>query len=92
MSEVRSQEMPQGGGSAIMRRWDSLEKWVAGILMIFALCLSFYSVIARYIFHWSLDWSDEISVYAVIWAVFFGSALSACACGRIAWCTMRARC
>ena len=72
MSEVRSQETPQGGGSTIIRRWDSLEKWVAGILMIFALCLSFYSVIARYIFHWSLDWSDEISVYAVIWAVFFG--------------------
>ena len=72
MSEVRSQETPQGGGSTIIRRWDSLEKWVAGILMIFALCLSFYSVVARYIFHWSLDWSDEISVYAVIWAVFFG--------------------
>jgi C4-dicarboxylate transporter, DctM subunit len=72
MSEVRSQETPQGGGSTIIRRWDNLEKWVAGILMIFALCLSFYSVVARYIFHWSLDWSDEISVYAVIWAVFFG--------------------
>ena len=60
------------GGSSIMRHWDGLEKWIAGIMMIFALCLSFYSVIARYIFHWSLDWSDEISVYAVIWAVFFG--------------------
>src|SRR5512143_4184971 len=74
MSEVRSQEMPQGGGSTIMRRWDSLEKWVAGILMIFALCLSFYSVVARYVFHWSLDWSDEISVYMVVWSVFFGAS------------------
>ena len=67
----QSQER-EAGGSSIMRRWDGLEKWIAGIMMIFALCLSFYSVIARYIFHWSLDWSDEISVYAVIWAVFFG--------------------
>jgi TRAP-type C4-dicarboxylate transport system permease small subunit len=59
-------------GSQTMRRWDSLEKWTAGMIMIFALCLSFYSVVARYVFHWSLDWSDEIAVYAVIWSVFFG--------------------
>jgi C4-dicarboxylate transporter DctM subunit len=72
MSRGQTQVTKLGGGSAIMRRWDNLEKWVAGLLMIFALCLSFYSVVARYVFHWSLDWSDEISVYAVIWAVFFG--------------------
>ena len=58
--------------SHVVSRWDDLEKWIAGILMLFALLLSFYSVGARYIFHWSLDWSDEISVYAVVWAVFFG--------------------
>jgi C4-dicarboxylate transporter, DctM subunit len=56
----------------VVRHWDSLEKWIAAALMVFALALSFYSVAARYVFHWSLDWSDEISVYAVIWAVFFG--------------------
>jgi len=56
----------------MVKRWDSLEKWIAGVIMLFALCLSFYSVVARYVFHWSLDWSDEIAVYAVIWAIFFG--------------------
>ena len=71
MSEGQTQEM-SSEGSLFMKRWDGLEKWIAGIMMIFALCLSFYSVVARYIFHWSLDWADEISVYAVVWAVFFG--------------------
>ena len=55
-----------------MVRWDRIEKWIAALIVFFSLCLSFYSVVARYIFHWSLDWSDEIAVYGIIWAVFFG--------------------
>ncbi len=71
MSQDQTKEA-QSGGSPIIKRWDWLEKWIAGVVMLFALCLSFYSVVARYVFHWSLDWSDEIAVYAVIWAIFFG--------------------
>lgn len=63
---------PMGMVSKAITRWDNVEKWIAGILMAFALVLSFYSVVARYVFHWSLDWSDEISVYAVVWCSFFG--------------------
>ena len=61
-----------GSISRMITWWDSVEKWIAGMLIAFALVLSFYSVISRYIFHWSLDWSDEIAVYAVIWCIFFG--------------------
>jgi len=70
-----SQEQTQvigTGGSLVMKRWDALEKWVAALIMCFALALSFYSIVARYVFHWSLDWSDEIAVYAIIWSIFFG--------------------
>ncbi len=67
-------EAPVGQGSRFMARWDYVEKWIAGGLIMLALCLSFYSVAARYIFHWSLDWSDEISVYMVVWSVFFGAS------------------
>lgn len=55
-----------------MERWDRIERWISALIVFFSLCLSFYSVVARYIFHWSLDWSDEIAVYGIIWAVFFG--------------------
>jgi len=52
--------------------WDNTEKWISGMLMAFALLLSFYSVVARYLLHLPLDWSDEIAAYAVIWCTFFG--------------------
>jgi len=58
--------------SRIMTWWDGTEKWISGSLMAFALMLSFYSVVARYVLHLPLDWSDEISAYAVIWCTFFG--------------------
>ncbi|MBI5444775.1 MAG: TRAP transporter large permease subunit, partial [Deltaproteobacteria bacterium] len=60
------------GGTSVVRLWDGLEKWISAVLLSLALLLSLYSVGARYLFGWSLDWSDEISIYAVIWAVFFG--------------------
>src|SRR5271157_4948149 len=63
----------QGGVvSRAIAKWDTVEIWVSGAIMCFALILTFYSVCARYIFHWSLDWSDEISVYAVVWSTFLG--------------------
>jgi C4-dicarboxylate transporter DctM subunit len=65
-------ERSAGFFSRTMSRWDEVEKWTAGILMACALCLSFYGVVARYVFQLPLDWSDEISIYAVIWCTFFG--------------------
>lgn len=61
-----------GSFSQALAWWDGVEKWIAGILMSFALVLSFYSVVARYVLHVPLDWSDEVSVYAIVWCTFFG--------------------
>jgi C4-dicarboxylate transporter DctM subunit len=72
MSNNETYEKLPSGGCQVIRHWDGLEKWIAAAFMVFALVLSFYSVVARYVFRWSLDWSDELAVYAVIWAVFFG--------------------
>ena len=33
-----------------------------------------YAVIARYIFNRPIGWSEEISVYLMVWAVFLGAA------------------
>jgi C4-dicarboxylate transporter DctM subunit len=65
-------EWTMGNISRVISRWDDVEKWIAGILMAFALLLSFYSILARYVLHLPLDWSDEVSVYAVVWCTFFG--------------------
>ena len=72
MGKKEMERKPQGFISHLINWWDNTEKWIAGMLIAFALVLSFYSVVSRYIFHWSLDWSDEISIYGVIWCVFFG--------------------
>ena len=71
-TDHRVEKGSPGFFSRMVTWWDGIEKWVAGGLMAFALCLSFYSVIARYVFHWPLDWSDEISIYAVILCSLFG--------------------
>ena len=65
-------EISESAGIPIVGKWDRLEKGISASLMGVAMLLSMYSVGARYIFHRSLDWSDEISIYAVIWSVFFG--------------------
>ncbi len=72
MSDSTETKVSEGFFSCIVTAWDEIEKWIAGGLMAFALCLSFYSIIARYVFHWPLDWSDEIAIYAVILCSFFG--------------------
>src|SRR5512146_3029044 len=65
-------EDKRSGIERIIGKWDGAERWISAGLITLALCLSIYRVAARYVFHWSLDWSDEISVYMVVWAVFFG--------------------
>jgi len=72
MENKSTERKPPGFIFRLINWWDSTEKWIAGMLIAFALVLSFYSVVSRYIFHWSLDWSDEISIYGVIWCIFFG--------------------
>jgi C4-dicarboxylate transporter DctM subunit len=72
MEKKDTERKPPGFISRLITWWDSTEKWISGMLIAFALVLSFYSVVSRYIFHWSLDWSDEISIYAVVWCIFFG--------------------
>ncbi len=73
LAERKTEEVTSGlSVSRIIRWWDGTERWVSGGLMGFALLLSFYSVVARYVFHWPLDWSDEFASYAIIWCTFFG--------------------
>ncbi|HYE83167.1 MAG TPA: TRAP transporter small permease [Clostridia bacterium] len=47
----------------------------AGLLIISAIV--FTNVIARYFFHTSFNWSEELARYIVVWVTFFG--ISSCA-------------
>ena len=52
--------------------WDKTENWISALLLAGALVLSMYSVIARYVLHLPLDWSDETAVWIIVWCTFFG--------------------
>jgi C4-dicarboxylate transporter DctM subunit len=49
-----------------------MENWISALLLAGALVLSMYSVVARYVLHLPLDWSDETAVWAIVWCAFFG--------------------
>jgi C4-dicarboxylate transporter DctM subunit len=52
--------------------WDKTENWISALLLASALVLSMYGVIARYVLHLPLDWSDETAVWIIVWCAFFG--------------------
>jgi len=53
-----------------------LEEYVAGISLVFTSLLVFVQVVLRYMFNYSLSWSEEISRYLIIWFVFIGSSIA----------------
>ncbi len=55
-------------------KWDSFEGKICAILLGLSVSLAFYEVISRYFFHFSVDWSAEITLYAIAWCTIFGSS------------------
>lgn len=47
----------------------------AAILLAAMCCLVFTNVVCRYILHFSIPWSEELSRFLQIWTVFIGTAL-----------------
>jgi len=55
--------------------WTSVEQTVVGLLAAYGLFAALYQTVTRYAFpEWSGEWSDETTVYALIWAVFLASS------------------
>jgi len=54
--------------------WDAFEMGIPFICMLGALVLCFTQVIVRYVFFYSISWSEEIAKWFVIWVTFAGSA------------------
>lgn len=50
--------------------------YLCAFLMFLMVTIIFSQVVARYIFHHSLYWSEEIGRYLFIWITFIGAALA----------------
>lgn len=58
-------------------RWAErhLEESVACLCLAVAACCVFLQVLARYLFGSALTWTEELSGFAMAWAVYMGAAL-----------------
>lgn len=58
----------------LIEKWDFIEGKVCAVLLGVSVSLAFYEVISRYFFHFSIDWAEEITLYAIAWMTMFGSS------------------
>jgi len=58
----------------LWEKWNTAEKFIFGLLAFWAVVIAFYGVIMRYLFKSAPDWTDEMVVYAIIWAVFLSAS------------------
>jgi C4-dicarboxylate transporter DctM subunit len=64
----------RAGMKRFIEKWDFIEGKICALLLGVAVTMAFYEVISRYFFHFSVDWSEEITLYAIAWSTMFGSS------------------
>lgn len=68
----------------VLATWDRIEQTLIGLLAAYGLFAAMYQTVTRYAFpEWSGEWSDETTVYALIWAVFLASSSLAARDGHV---------
>jgi TRAP-type C4-dicarboxylate transport system permease small subunit len=55
---------------------DNIEKYVIIVITSVMTILLFLSIIFRFILHLPLAWTEEISLYGLVWLCYFGSSLA----------------
>jgi C4-dicarboxylate transporter, DctQ subunit len=55
---------------------NHLEEYVGVISLIFTSLLVFVQVVLRYLFNYSLSWSEEAARYLIVWFIFIGSSIA----------------
>jgi TRAP-type C4-dicarboxylate transport system permease small subunit len=62
----------------LLIRWidKNLEKALCVILTLVMLVVLALAVFSRYVFNISISWSEELSIFCLIWLTYFGSSLA----------------
>ncbi|MDQ0339364.1 C4-dicarboxylate transporter DctQ subunit [Caldalkalibacillus uzonensis] len=55
---------------------NHIEEYIGVFSLIFSSFLVFVQVVLRYIFNYSLYWSEEVVRYLIIWFIFIGSSMA----------------
>lgn len=54
--------------------WENIEMSIGAIALAFAVIIAFSNVIARFVIGNSIDWSEEVCKFLVVWMAYGGSA------------------
>ena len=60
----------------LMDRVNKLLYYFSGVLLISMSVIIIYQVFSRFVLEASLPWSEELTRYLMIWAVFIGASLA----------------
>ncbi|WP_018923505.1 TRAP transporter small permease [Salsuginibacillus kocurii] len=55
---------------------NHLEEYFGVLSLIIATVLIFVQVVLRYVFNYSIIWSEEMARYLIIWFIFIGSSIA----------------
>lgn len=55
---------------------NHLEEYIGVLSLIITSFIVFIQVILRYVFNYSLHWSEEVARYLIIWFIFVGSSIA----------------
>jgi len=56
----------------LLKTWDQIEDILTGTFFFIGVSIIFFGVIMRYVFNNSLIWTDEFSIYFIIWGTVMG--------------------
>lgn len=56
------------------RFFENFEEIICGVFLITMVSLVIANVILRYVFNYSIYWSEEVSTICFVWAVFVGAS------------------
>ena len=57
-----------------MKKKDTFEEILGGILMVVIFLCATFQVLNRFVLHFSVPWTEELCRYAFIWVAFLGVA------------------
>ena len=61
----------------IYQTWNYIEKLLSGLLLFSSVIIVLYAVFMRYVMHAAPEWTEELVIYLVVWAVYIISSLLA---------------
>jgi TRAP-type C4-dicarboxylate transport system permease small subunit len=55
---------------------EAIAKWAIVICLLVMFGVTFMQVVARYIFHYSFFWVEEVAIFAMAWLTFLGASIA----------------